>query len=36
MTVLSVSPVGSYSFLAAPVVVASVSYKQDSRRVKVC
>ena len=35
MTVLSVSPVGSYSFLAAPVVVASTSFDPFSRSVLV-
>jgi len=35
MTVHSVSPVGSYSFLAAPVVVASVSFDAFSRSILV-
>lgn len=35
MAVLSVSPVGSYSFLAAPVVVASVSFDAFSRSILV-
>ena len=35
MAVLSVSPVGSFSFLAAPVVVASVSFDAFSRSILV-